>query len=271
MIKFAWDFFWLILLGMERFRGESGGEENIGGVPDHREASPEREVEMVEAARIRTVFSDPKILEKIADRVHSQGLVSGFSIEPIEAGYFHHGKRVTERQYGLDFLIRPDESEERKRRIIEAIKGEIGEKWETPDITQESVQINRELLGFIQRAEVEHKRFLKERRRRLTLTLSLLISIAGIVGGITERYAERREAKAVAAERAKDYKRLGELEQKIQEQVGELERKLNAGEPLPTSPTDMAAQESHEDLSAILKTVRDVEHQARKILEQGEK
>ena len=114
----------------------------VSGEHKNMDSQEKKEVEMVEAGRIRTVFTDEKVLEKIADELHSKGLVSGFSVEPIAAGYFHHGKRVKEHQYALDLLVGPGESEERRQAIVQIINAEIGKKWETPDITEEKVQIN---------------------------------------------------------------------------------------------------------------------------------
>lgn len=48
---------------------------------------------MVEAIKISTVFADQKILQKIADKLLSEGIISGFHIDRTLAGYVFAGKK----------------------------------------------------------------------------------------------------------------------------------------------------------------------------------
>lgn len=225
--------------------------------------APDKEVEMVEAIRVRTVFDDEKVLENIADKVHGQGLVSGFSIEPVEGGYFHEGKRVKEHQYALDFLLDPSISEAQKQKIIDRINEELKGKWETPAITEEKVQINKDLLGFVRRAEAEYGRYKRERRLRLSLTLTLLLAISGLIGAVTKRYVERREEKAVAAERLKEFKNLERIDDKIRNQIGDINLKLAIGDKgrgetiksLEKVPGVEFGMDSYKEINDIEKTV----------------
>ncbi|MGC9598792.1 MAG: hypothetical protein ABSE18_00145 [Minisyncoccia bacterium] len=241
--------------------------ERVPGEPENMGTPEKKEIEMVEAVRIRTVFTDQKALEKIADELHSKGFVSGFSIEPIEAGYFHHGRRVKERQYALDLLIDPSETEERRQTIIQVINSEIGKRWETPDITEEKVQINKDLLGFIKRAETEHGRYKKERRMRLSLTLALLMSISGLIGAVSKRYVERREEKAVAAEREKEFERLNKIDQKIQLQISNIELKLQMGQQLEKKPGVEFGGDYYPEIHQIEKTVEEGVDEIMKLME----
>ncbi len=240
----------------ERVPGES---ENVG--------TPEKkEIKMVEAVRIRTVFTDQKALEKIADKLHSEGFVSGFSVEPIEAGYFRHGGRVKEHQYALDLLIDPSGTKERRQTVIQVINSEIGKKWETPAITEEKVQINKDLLGFIKRAETEYGRYRKERRMRLSLTLALLMSISGLIGAVSKRYVERREEKAVAAEREKEFERLNRINQKIQLQISNIELKLQIGRQLEKK-SEIDGIDHYPEIDQIENTVEEGVGEIMKLME----
>jgi uncharacterized protein involved in tolerance to divalent cations len=235
---------------------------------------PEKEVEMVKALRVRTVFTDEKILEKIADKIHEEGLVSGFSIQPAESGYFKDGKRVVEKQFELDFLLDPELSEEKRKHVTQLIENEIGKKWEIPAITQEVVEINKDLLGFVKRAEVEYQRYKKEKRVRLSLTLAVLLSISGIIAEASKLYVERREEKAVAAERMKELDTLGRIDAKISRQIADINFKLAFGKKgegetiksLERVPGEDFGMDSYKEINDLEKTVDEAWIELRKVI-----
>src|SRR3989344_1646264 len=240
---------------MEKFPAEKPENERE---EEKIEKSKKREKSVIEASRISVPFEDPKILEKIADELHSQGLISGFNLRPIEAGYFFHGKRVTENQYVLEILIDPDLADFKKEAIKKAVQEKIGSQWETPAVIEDKVSVNKELLGFIKQAETEHRRYRKERKLRVAAMTAFLLSVMGITGVFLKKYQEEKIEKAVKQEQKETLKKINTLQETIQKQIAELDSQIEKGE-LHTLPTDMAADVSYEETNRILKTVRELE------------
>jgi len=234
------------------------------------EGGPEEE-KMVEATKISTVFPDQKVLEQIADSLLLRGLISGFHIDRVLSGYVHRGSRVEENQYSLEILLDNQTDERVKGEIRRAIEDAIGKKWEVPAIEEERVRVNRELFGFIKRAEVEHRKYVRERRWKLTIALSALLSISATMGTFTKKYFDEREQRVVATERVKSYKRMTELENRISRQISELEARIAAGKPLTVAPSDMAAVTDYEETQRILDTIREARDEMRKLSETEEK
>lgn len=241
---------------MEKFPAEK--PEN-GRREEKTEKDKEQERTVIEAARISVPFEDPKELQEIADELHSQGLISGFNLRPIGAGYFFQGKRVTEDQYVLEILIDPDLSESKKETIKTAIQEKIGSQWETPAVIEDKVSVNKELLGFIKQAETEHKRYRKEKKLRVAAMTAFLLSIMGITGIFLKKYQDEKITKAVKQEQKETLKKINKLQEAIQKQVAELDSQIEKGDELHTLPTDMAADVSYEETNKILETVRELE------------
>lgn len=224
---------------------------------------------MVKCTKISTVFSNAGVLENIADKLMSEGIISGFSIEPVVAGYVYEGKKVEEGQFKLEILIGSESGQENKEKIISKIKEVIGAKWDVPAIQEQGVEVNEKFLSFIKRAEVEHKRYRKERKLKLTLAVAVLAAMSSIVGAMAKKYVDDREQKAVAEsvlrERQISYEKVRNLEQKIQDQINKMNIKISRGEPFTPSPTDMAAGDLYEETDTIRDLVREVEFEADKL------
>ena len=220
---------------------------------------------MVEATKISTVFPDQKVLEQIADNLLKKGLISGFHIDRVLSGYLYKGKKVEEGQYSLEILLDSQTDKKVRGEIRVAIENAIGEKWDVPAIEEETVRVNKELFGFIKRAEVEHKKYVTQRRLTLTVALSALLSLSAAIRTITKKYFDEREHKAVATEQAESYKRISALENKVSRQISELDAQLAAGKPLTVSPSDMAATTDYEETQRVLDTVREVQDEMRKL------
>ena len=223
------------------------------------------EEKMIECVKISTVFDNAKVLESIADNLMSQGLISGFSIESVKAGYVYGGKMVEEDQFKLEILLDSESDNEKKRKIISKINEVIRTRWGVPAIQEQNVVVNEKFLSFIKRAEVEHKRYRKERKLKLTIALATLMSVSGLFGTVTKKYIDNKKEEAVAAERTKTYNRLGNLQQKMQEKIIALESQIAKEEPLHEAPTDMAAFAGYEETREILDLVRDAEFESMKL------
>ena len=228
-------------------------------VAESPEGSAEAREELIKAERISTIFDDAKTLEGIADKLLGEGVISGFSIEPVRSGYIHRGEKVKEDQYSLNILLASDAPPEVRERVRRIITTTIGEKWEAPAIKEDSIEVNREFLGFIRRADVEHKRYVKERHTKLAFALTAALSISGVIGTLVKQYGDERERRAVATEHSQTLERLSGLERKISKQVFALEAQIEEGKPLTYSPNDMAATSSFDETQEILETVRQVE------------
>jgi len=226
---------------------------------------------MVEATKISTVFSDQAVLEHIAEDLLSKGLISGFHIDRVLSGYIHKGKKVGEGQYSLEILLDNEVGGTAKQQIRQTIEAGVGEKWEVPVVEEEQVKVNRELLGFIKRAEVEHSKYVRERKLKLTIALTALLSLSATLGTFTKKYFDDREHKAVAAERAESYKKITALEQKVSDQIFALDAQIASGKPLTVSPNDMSASTDYEETQEVLRTVREVEHEMRVLSEKDKK
>lgn len=245
--------------------------EQFDKTPDKKVESSSELEEMVSATKISTVFPDQKVLERIADRLLIQGIISGFHVDRVVSGYIYAGNKTTEDQYSLEILLDEKADGALKEKIRRAIAEEIGRKWDVPAIEEEAVRVNRQLLGFIKRAEVEHGKYVRERNTKLAVTLAALLAVSGMVGTLVKRYTDERERQAVATEQAESYKRLLKLEQNIERQRAELDAKISAGKPLTAVPTDMAATESYEETGEIIQTIREAQEEMRRLIEAGKK
>ncbi|MGD0977293.1 MAG: hypothetical protein ABR875_03305 [Minisyncoccia bacterium] len=244
------------------------GEKDIFPRPKDKPTSPDEKVEkMVEVVKISTIFNDPKVLEKIADELISAGIISGFSIEPVKAGYIYKGAKIEEEQYQLEILLEAGAGQEIKDKIHSKIEEIIGKKWDVPAVIEEDVRVNEKFLGFIKRAETEHKKFKKERNLKLTVGLAALLSISGMIGILTRKYVNEKREEVASSERARNYKELEDLQQKVQQKVQELDRKIYMKKPLHESPTDMAAFAGYDETWEIINLVRDAEFAAQKLAE----
>jgi hypothetical protein len=238
--------------------------------PGHQTPEPnERREQMVTAIQISAVFSDAVALERAADNLLSRGIISGFSIEPARSGYLYEGKRTTEDQFVLSILVDSTIDEGKKRDIRRSIADSIGTQWDVPAIREESIQINEHFLTFIQRAGIEHKKFKRERRLRLSFMLAALLSISAALGTVSKKFVEDREHKAAAAEQVKNLKRIQALEEDVQEQIFVLEGQLQSGQSLHPEPTDMAASESFEETQKIIDTIRAAQEEIRLLMNQS--
>ncbi|MEK9147460.1 MAG: hypothetical protein AAB593_00915 [Patescibacteria group bacterium] len=219
---------------------------------------------MIKAIKISTVFYDQKILEQIADTLISKGLISGFHIDNVISGYIYKGKKNKENQYSLEILLDANVDSNTKNAIKDIIKNTIGNKWDVPPIIEEKgVEINKELLGFIKRAEIEHKKYKKEKNLKLAVALSAFLAISSTIGFFTKKYFDEKEHIAIATEQAKSYAKINELEKKISHQISELENKITSGK-LTIEPSDMAIGTSYKETAEILETIREVENEMRK-------
>lgn len=245
--------------------------ENTTHLPDTKSESDIETEKMVQATKIKTIFSDPKVLEAIADKLLSDGTISGFNIEQVVGGYIYDGAKTEEVQYALEILLASDTDQETKKKIKSSLIEKIGEKWDAPMIEESTVEINESLLNFIKRAEIEHKRFTRERRMRYSVSLTALLSIAGIIGTITDRYVGKQIDKAAIVERDKAYKKVIQLEKEVEEQIDDLNWKMSHGEAPNMLPNDMAADAAYIETEKILRTVRDLELEMRRLVEADEK
>ncbi len=226
---------------------------------------------MVEAIKISTLFSDQKILGRIADRLLSEGIISGFHIDTVLAGYIFAGQKVEENQYSLEILIDASATPEIKEKIKTEIATTLGEKWEVPVIEEERINVNERLLSFIKRAEIEHRRYLTEKGKRLVFSLAALISLVTAVGVIGKKYINEHEEEVVAMEkkkeREKNHTRIEALTQDIQAQIADINQQIEEGKPFTVLPNDMSGVNSYEETNKLLKTVRGVEFELRKLTE----
>ena len=224
---------------------------------------------MVSAKKISTVFPDSSLLEKIADKLRSEGIISGFSIEPIRAGYTYSGKKVTEDQFVLNILSENSVDDSIKQRIIDELRSAIGEKWDVPAIREEQVEINESLLTFIKRSNIEHKKYLRQKNRTLSLALATLIGISGLIYEVSAKYIDKKEQQATTAERQHSYDKLTALQESIQSQIINLENKINNNEKLHAVPNDMSADDGYEETENILQSVRDAQNEMKVLKETG--
>ncbi|MBP9772053.1 MAG: hypothetical protein KBD16_04000 [Candidatus Pacebacteria bacterium] len=223
--------------------------------------------EMVPATRISTIFDNQKVLQILASAFLSEGLISGFIIEPVHSGYLHDGQQVEEQQYALRILVeRNDDS--KQERIKERITTEIKRYWDVPIVSEEDVMVPKELFDFIDKSEVEHKRFVGERRKKRIFMAAALTAFLGLTGTVSKQYLEKQQQKTVTVEKEKEYKRLQDLRMQIQEATMRLEQKLAAGEELTESSNDMAAHGGFEETKEPLQLIREAEESIRKILDQ---
>lgn len=245
--------------------------EQPGSGANTHERTDEQQERLVEALKISTVHTDNSVLERIADALHEKGLISGFSIVPIRAGYFHHGARVTEDQYMLNILTDPAATAEARSEIRGMIESHIKKDWETPAIEEEMVTINESLFEFIKRVDVEHTNFKRERSLRRVLAASLVASLMTITGGFVKWYSDQREAEGRIAAFSEHYDRLGKLDSELGMKIQRLEAKIQMEEPLTVKPSDMAAQDSYEETQGLLDAVRDVEREVKVLLDAQKK
>ncbi len=234
---------------MDKF-GHEGGE------------SKER---MVEATRISTVFNDAKVLEGIADKLMSRGLISGFSIEPIASGYVYEGDKVIEDQFSLNILL-AEQDETKAEEIRALVSSVIGEKWDVPRIEQETVSVNEKFLGFVRRAEIEHVRYRREHRNKLVLAVAFAAGMLGLVSESVKNYGEHKAKIAIAGEREATLKKLSDIQEKLADQIAAVEGKLSRGEELTETATDMGAGGQKQELYDMILTVREAEKELLKTI-----
>ena len=225
----------------------------------------EQKEKMVDAIKITAIFSDAKVLEKIADSLLSKGLISGFHIDNIHGGYLYEGKKVEQGQYALEILLEQSAGSAIKDQIREIISEEIKKQWDVPIIEEENVKINENMLSFIKRAEVEHKKYEFEKKLRLSVSLAALLSVSGLIAMFADKYVEKKEQDAVMKDRQKIYLKVQALQQDIQNQVIVIERKLNNEGKLTVAQNDMSAGDSYEETEKLQKFMRDVEFEIRKL------
>lgn len=180
-------------------------------------------------------------------------------------------KKIEEDQYSLEIMIEASSSKEVGEKIKNEITESIGDKWKVPVIEEERVSINERFLSFIKRAEIEHRRYLTEKRKRLVLGLAALLSIISAFGVVGKKYIEEREQKIVATEKHKErekaHERIEELEQDIQNQIKNIDAQIQEDKPFTILPNDMAIESSYEETDRLLRTVREAEFELRKLAE----
>ncbi len=226
------------------------------GMKDLEDKKTESQEKMIPAIKISTVFSNEKLLEKIADKLLNTGLISGFSIDLINAGYIYHGRKIKENQFLLKILVNENIPSDKKDKIISIIQKNINQKWDVSAIEEESVLINEALLNFIKRADIEHRRFKKEKQLRLALSLTVLMTLSGIIGLVSKGYVDQRVAKTIAMERLKHYQELDDLNYKIQQKITALE--LQISKKIPFHYTGAEWSYDYKETSDIAETILQV-------------
>jgi hypothetical protein len=88
-----------------------------------------------------------------------------------------------------------------------------------------------------------------------------------MIGILTRKYVNEKREEVASSERARNYKELEDLQQKVQQKVQELDRKIYMKKPLHESPTDMAAFAGYDETWEIINLVRDAEFAAQKLAE----
>lgn len=227
--------------------------------PERPQEPKKDRVETVQVYRIRAEFDDAEKLKKIAHELLKEGIVSGANVEEVQPGYVYKGKMVKpgdKPHFALDILLSPDAPEDLKEKVRETIRGVVEEKWDVPSIQEEPITVNKGLLGFIENAGVEHKKWRRERRLRRTLVLSLVLTLGSLLGVLGKKVVEDRAERAVAAERMEQYKRVRELQEKVLAKV---------------TPTDMAATTTFEDPEGVLRDIEELRRETEKLARAGEK
>lgn len=227
--------------------------------------SPERKEEMVEAVNISTVFTDAKLLEKIADDLMSRGIISGFSVEPIRAGYIYEGKKTEEDQFELSILAEENNSDKIEE-IKQAISEAVSPHWDVPKIEQRTVKVNSDLLTFVRRAGIEHKKYLSERNKKLSLALAAFLSVSGIIGTFIHRYTEEHAQEAVKKERVQELDELKKVEDELGRRIDTLNGMLNDNRPLTSLPNDMSVTTAYKETDDVEKVLKDAREKLEKII-----
>ncbi|MFA6536075.1 MAG: hypothetical protein WCT25_01425 [Candidatus Paceibacterota bacterium] len=219
---------------------ENNLEANQGGDENHESAE-----KMIDAVKISAIFSEEATLETIAERLLSDGSISGFTIEPVKSGYLYKGEKVAEGQFSLNILTEGDLT--KGQHIRDEIERQIGDKWDVPAITEEQVRINEKFLTFIERAGVEHKKYVGEKKKKLAIALSGLLAIAAALGWIGKKYGDERasEAARVSAksEKTEAEKKIYKLTEDVRFKIVDIERKINEVTELLPQDLKKRAQE----------------------------
>jgi uncharacterized protein involved in tolerance to divalent cations len=234
-----------------------------GDLNQNPENRPEKE-ETVEAIKISTVFPEQKILEQIADKLLTEGVISGFHIDKTLSGYIFGGKKIEEDQYSLEILIDASTSDEVRDRIKNTISTVIGKKWEVPAIEEERVNVNAKLLNFIKHSQVEHGKYINEKKKRFVFALAGLLGLSTTLATLSERYMEHREQDIATVERKRAHDKVEEMLQKVQDQTRDIDFKAMNRQPLTPSPgSEMGV--AYEETAKILDTIHEVEFEMRKL------
>lgn len=223
-----------------------------------QENAPER---LVRVKKIRTVFPDYKVLQKISDSILGKNPdVSGYRIGEIESGHIFDGQKVVGPSHELTICMPLDTSDEDIKKITSVMDTEIRKYWKIPFIEIAEAEVTESFLSAMEHAKREQGRYARSRRTN-RIGKAILASITLLLAGVG---IEFHGQKTMARKSHEDIKRVERLSEELINGPNGLQQKAADGTLQADEAPDEFGTYKNRQLRELQDAIREAEHSARK-------